>query len=451
MMRISEVAGLLGTECQGGDPLFARVVIDSRQVQPGDLYVALHGEHHDGHAFVAAARDAGAVAALVDHWVDDALPQVKALDTLLGLQSLAAAWRSRLSLPVVAVTGSNGKTTTKQLLASVFAARGPVLATQGNLNNHIGVPLTLLSLRAEHRTAVVEMGANHFGEIARLCELAKPDVGIVTLAGDAHLEGFGSRDGVARAKGELFQALDADHVAVINQDDVYAPLWAQMAARAARIGFGLSDRADVRAQDIELTAESSRFTLCTPHGNAPVQLPMPGRHNIMNALAAAACGIALSVDVEDIAAGLSRAQGAKGRLQWQPTPQGARVLDDTYNANPTSLRAALDLLGGLAGRRVLVLGAMGELGIDAEQLHREAGEYARGVGIDALYATGALARHAVQGFGRQGHFFDDVESLCAALAPTLDADTTVLVKGSRTSRMERVVGALTQQPHGSTH
>ena len=267
MMRLSELATAIGAEHRGDDAVVERVVTDSRSVTSGDLYVALQGERFDGHDFIAAAAAGGAVGALVSRWDDSALPQLKVADTLLGLQQAAQWWRRRFEAPVVGVTGSNGKTTTKQLLAAVLAARGPVLATRGNLNNHIGVPLTSLSRRAEHRTALIEMGANHAGEIARLAELAMPDIGIVTNAGDAHLEGFGSRDGVAQAKGEMFAALDGG-VAVINVDDPYAPLWRQLASRASVLGFGFSDLADVQALDAQIDGEGSRFTLRTPAGRA---------------------------------------------------------------------------------------------------------------------------------------------------------------------------------------
>ncbi|TJY65336.1 UDP-N-acetylmuramoyl-tripeptide--D-alanyl-D-alanine ligase [Sinimarinibacterium sp. CAU 1509] len=449
-MRLSELSAMIGGECRGEDVRFERVVIDSRVVAAGDLFVALRGEHHDGHGFVERALQAGAVAALVSDWVDASIPQLRVDDTLLGLQQMAAGWRQRFSMPVVAVTGSNGKTTTKQLLASVFAARGPVLATQGNLNNHIGVPLTLLALRESHRTAVIEMGANHAGEIAQLCELARPDVGVVTHAGDAHLEGFGSRDGVAKAKGEMFTALNGG-VAVINVDDVYAPLWRQMAQKASVLGFGLSDTADVQALDLHGDADATRFTLRTPSGKAAVHLPLPGRHNVMNALAAAACGVALAMDPTEIAEGLSRVEAARGRLNWHALAQGGRLLDDSYNANPTSLRAAMELLASLPGRRVLVLGAMAEVGADAVQRHYEAGQQARALGIDQLYAHGELARHAVQGFGDAGIYFESIDALIATLRTQLGSDTVVLVKGSRAAQMERVVAALTEQVYGDTH
>jgi len=451
MDRLAAVAEVLGATLVGDDAGFARVVTDSRQLQPGDLFVALHGEHFDGHEFVAAAAAQGAIGAIVARRVDCALPQVVVADTLSALQDYAAAWRRRFSLPVVAVTGSNGKTTTKQLLAAIFAARGPVLATRGNLNNHIGLPLTLLGLRAEHRTAVIEMGASAPGEIALLTRLTRPDVGVVTQAGDAHLEGFGSREGVASGKGELFAGLNGG-VAVINADDAYAGLWRQLARDASAISFGFGDHADVRALNLHPYPPESpvgtEFELRTPLGSASLRLPLPGRHNVANALAAAACGVALGMEPAEIARGIAAVDAPAGRLSWKTTPQGARLLDDTYNANPSSLRAGLELLAGMQGRRIAILGGMAELGPDAERLHAEAGRAARALGIERLYALGALAAVAAAAFGEGGAAFDSVEALAAAISPHLNRDTVLLVKGSRSARMERVVAALTGSSDG---
>lgn len=454
MQMLSDFARDLGVVLHGEDRAVTRVTTDSRALQAGDLFVALSGDRHDGHDYLAQAQAAGAAGALVFHEVDSTLPQLRVTDTLLGLQTIAAAWRARFKMPVVGVTGSNGKTTTKQLLTAVFAARGPVLATRGNLNNHIGVPLTLLELRAEHRTAVVEMGANHAGEIARLTELARPDVGVVTQAGDAHLEGFGSRDGVAQAKGELFAGLDGG-VAVINADDLYAPLWQQLARRASLIRFGLQDSADVQALHVQAEdageAPGMRFVLRTPNERAKVRLPLPGRHNVMNALAAAACAVALGMEAAEIAAGLEQVEPAGGRLNWKTTREGARLLDDSYNANPSSLRAGLELLAALPGQRWLVLGGMAELGGNAPQLHLEAGRAARQLGIDRLFALGPLAAEAARGFGEHAAAFEDVAALVTALQPQLNSQTTLLVKGSRSARMERVVEALTGTAAGGQH
>ena len=442
MEPLSAAGRRLNAPLQGGDAIYTRVVSDTRAVQPGDLFAALRGERFDAHDFVAEAAGKGAVGALVSRRVDAAIAQIVVPDTLIGLQQLAASWRADFDLPVIGVTGSNGKTTTKQLLAAVMAARGPVLATEGNLNNHIGVPLTLLKLRREHRTAVVEMGASAGGEIALLARLAKPTLGVVTQAGDAHLEGFGSREGVARGKGELFAGLATDGVAVVNADDAYAGFWTTLAGARRVLRFGFAAQADVRAEDLHSTAEGNRFTLITPTDRATVQLPLPGRHNIANALAAAAAGHALGLDAKTIAAGLEKVERPKGRVVVHRHGSGAKVIDDSYNANPTSLAAAMALLAQERGERVLVLGDMADLGPDAEALHARAGTEAKALGLDSLLALGPKAGKAASAFGRGGEAFDALEPLVAALKTRLREHVTVLVKGSRSARMERVVGAL---------
>lgn len=446
METLFAVAQRIGARLEGNNVGFSRVVTDTRQLTSGDLFVALKGENFDGHEFVAKAAESGAVGAIVSRHVDCALPQIVVEDTLVALQEYAASWRNDFSIPVVAVTGSNGKTTTKQMLSAIFVSRGPVLATQGNLNNHIGVPLTLLSLRREHCTAVIEMGANHHGEIALLTRLARPDIGVITQAGDAHLEGFGSREGVAQAKGELFAGLNGG-VAVINADDVYAPLWRELSKGSSALTFGFNEQADVRAQHATpVPAESptgTRFELRAPEGRQAVHLPLPGRHNVSNALGAAACAVALGMDLKDIAAGLARMDAPQGRLSWKTTPEGARLLDDSYNANPTSLQAGMELLASLSGERVLVLGGMAELGDNAAQMHHEAGVSAKSLRIDRLYTLGAMANEAARGFGAGAHAFEDFNQLADALRPHLNKNVTLLVKGSRSSRMERVVTALT--------
>ncbi|MBL6750160.1 MAG: UDP-N-acetylmuramoyl-tripeptide--D-alanyl-D-alanine ligase [Nevskia sp.] len=462
MERLSDAARRIGARLHGADAAFQRVGSDSRSLRRGDLFVALRGERFDGHDYVLRAASLGAAGALVSHVVEGGPPQLCVDDTLAGLQAYAASWRRDFELPLVAVTGSSGKTTTRQMIAAVCAARGPVLSSQGNLNNHIGVPLTLLGLRGAHRTAVIEMGANHAGEIARLCQIAVPDVAVVTQAGDAHLEGFGSREGVARAKGEMFAALGGRGVAVINRDDAYFELWRGLAGAAAVISFGLREGADVTARDIDLQARldggeagaASRFTLVTPHGEARVELPLPGRHNVANALAAAAAGLAVGLEPPAIAAGLGRVAAVSGRLNWCAARGGARLLDDSYNANPTSLRAALELLAGLPGQRWVVLGDMRELGADEAALHEDAGRAARALGLERLYTTGALARHAADGFGPHARHFDTQQALVEALQDDIaeaGAGVAVLVKGSRSSRMDRVVAALAGRAEQEAH
>ena len=451
MTSLRQAAEWIGADLHGADAHFDQVSTDTRTLAPGALFVALVGERFDGHGHLQAALDAGAVGALVaNHQPDVSLPQLVVGDSLIGLQQLAHAWRQQFSLPVIGVTGSNGKTTVKQMLAAVLGTQGSVLATEGNLNNHIGLPLTLLRLRAEHAYAVIEMGANHHGEIATLAAIAEPGIGIITQAGDAHLEGFGDRDGVARAKGELFQHLGEGELAAINADDAYADYWQHIAAPAAVLRFGFDASAQVRAEQVRVEAESSAFELLTPAGRASVLLPLPGKHNVSNALAAAAAATALGLDADSIAAGLASVRNVGGRLRWQTARLGARVLDDSYNANPTSLRAGLELLAGLPGRRWLVLGGMGELGPDTEALHAQAGKDARELGIDQLFTFGAQAAAAAGAFGVGAQRFDDLDELVSVVEAELDASVVVLVKGSRAARMERVVQALCADTTGGS-
>lgn len=441
MMRLSEAAGVLHGKLIGEDVAFHAVSTDSRTVQAGDLFVALRGERFDGHAYVAECLQRGAAAALVSQQVAGAGSQLVVADTRVALGQLAAYWRSQFAIPLVAVTGSNGKTTVKEMLAAILrAAAGgdaAVLATQGNLNNDIGLPMTLLKLREQHRYAVAEMGMNHAGEIAYLTRLGRPDVALVNNALPAHLEGLGSVEGVARAKGEIFQGLGAGGTAIINADDAYAPLWRELAAPHRIQTFGLEQTADVSA-DYRLNADGSEVTLKTPQGSARLHLPAAGLHNVRNALAATAAALAMGVTLVAVVNGLQQFSGAKGRLQRKSGLQGCTVIDDTYNANPASMRAAIDVLAACPGKRVLVLGDMGELGADAEQLHAEIGQYARAARLDGLLTLGEMSR------AYAGERYDTPEQLADALRPQLDNTTTVLVKGSRFMRMERVVALITE-------
>ncbi len=441
MMRLSEAAKALAVSWSGQDVSFSGCDTDSRALSPGALFAALRGERFDGHDFVEQAQARGAAAALVERPIDPALPSLIVPDTRQALGRLAAAWRRRFQLPVAAVTGSNGKTTVKEMLASILSGQGAVLATQGNLNNDIGLPLTLFRLGAEHRFAVLEMGANHVGEIAGLAAVAAPTVGVITQCAPAHLEGFGSVDAVARAKGELFEGLDASGTAVINADDDYADYWRGLAGSRRQLTFGLKAGADVSAV-CELGPERSRLDLRTPAGNALVHLALPGRHNVMNALAAAAVTIALDLPLDLIKAGLERMQPVGGRLQIRAGSGGGRIIDDTYNANPASLAAGLRVLRGFEGRRWLALGDMAELGEAAAAYHRDVAQLAREAGVERIYATGTLSRTAVEAFGPEGRHFDSQAALIEALRADLAGAVTVLVKGSRSSRMERVVMAL---------
>lgn len=437
---------------RGLDASFGRVTTDSRELRRGDLFVALRGERFDGHAFLPAVAAAGAAGAVVSRLMDGSFPQIVVADPLAAMQVFARNWRGDFHIPLVGVTGSVGKTTTRQLVAAVLAELGPVCATQGNLNNHIGVPLTLCRLRAEHRAAVIEMGASHAGEIALLAGIARPTIGIVTLAGDAHLEGFGSRDGVAHAKGEMFAALGADGTAVINADDFYAPLWRGLAGRARIIEFGLDRSAAVGAGDVRLDDAGSRFVLRIEldgeRDEAPVRLALPGRHNVRNALAAAAAGLAAGVSLEAVARRLADARPVAGRGVWMTAPGGARILDDSYNANPTSVRAGLEVLARRPGTRIALLGDMGELGPEGPALHEAVGRQARALGIDVLCTVGPLSRSTARGFGAGARHFDDMPEAIAALRLLLAPGVSLLVKASHSAHLERVVAALTEAGEG---
>ncbi len=445
MMLLSQAAQVLGGELIGPDKLFTSVSTDSRVIAAGGLFVALHGPNFNGAEFTASATQRGAVGSLLSRasYSGGATSGTILLvpDARLALGQLAAHWRARFQLRLVAITGSNGKTTVKEMLASVLrAATGnadAVLATQGNLNNDIGMPLTLLKLRAGHRYAVIEMGMNHSGEIDYLTRLARPDIAIINNASSAHLAGLGSVEAVARAKGEIFAGLGANGIAVINADDEHAPLWRALAG-VPIIDFALGRSAAVQVrwqpQDFGATLQIS-----TPAGDFAAQLQVPGVHNVRNALAATAAAVALGIALPQIAAGLEKFSGVAGRLQRKSARCGATLLDDTYTANPASLQSALEVLAQASGEKILVLGDMGELGDDAARLHREIGAAARQIGINKLLALGELSIHAVQGYGAGAQHYAEIDSLLAALDKQLTADVTVLVKGSRFMRMERVV------------
>ncbi|MFO1436267.1 MAG: UDP-N-acetylmuramoyl-tripeptide--D-alanyl-D-alanine ligase [Gammaproteobacteria bacterium] len=448
-MRLSDASIPLQAELHGGDVPFVGVSTDTRTIRAGQLFVALRGPNFDAHEFVGAAADAGAVAAVVESEPKAAIPFLRVSDTRAAMGTLASAWRQEFSLPLVAVTGSNGKTTVKEMVAAILAQCGTVLSTKGNLNNDVGVPLTLFNLGAEHRFAVIEMGANHPGEITRLCEIAKPTIAVITLCAPAHLEGFGSIEGVARAKGEIVTGLPADGVAVLNAEDPYLDLWRKLAGNRRVITFGVSASADFNARLHGAGApERNRFTLVAPSGEVEIELALLGRHNVMNALAAAACAYAAGADLNAIRAGLAVMHAVKGRLVTKMGVHGARLIDDTYNANPASLRAAIDVLVKYPGQHWLVLGDMGELGTDAQALHHEAGAEAKALGVQRLFAIGSLSRATVAAFGNGGEHFTDMDALVSRLRDELAHHSaervTVLVKGSRAMQLERVVEAIVE-------
>ena len=442
MMMLSQAANATQGSLVGADVLFTEVSKDTRSITKGALYVALKGENFDGHAFLNAASDAGAVAALVSDEQSSDLPQLRVDDTRRALGELAASWREQFQGSVIGVTGSNGKTTVKEMCRCILAKKfgeEKVLSTQGNLNNDIGLPMTLLGLRENHEFAVIEMGANHVGEIDYLTKITMPDVAVVTNAGAAHIEGFGSVENVAHAKAEIINGLTQQGVAVINADDSYCDYWKNKNNDKQVVTFSaLVTSADVVAQDINGTS----FSLKSTQGEARITLQVPGFHNIMNALAAAAATLAVGVDIDDVAVALEGYTGIKGRLQFSQTIKGARVIDDTYNANPYSLKAATEVLVSAGEESWLVLGDMGELGEEAEALHREAGVSAKKIGVKRLFATGEYSRYAVDGFGEGAEFFVDKKTLALKVYKEMSERVVVLVKGSRNMKMEDVVSML---------
>lgn len=444
--RLVQLAQAAGGVLHGADAGFGAVGIDSRKLAAGDVFVALPGAHTDGHEWLTAAAAAGAAAAVVVHRADLPLAQIVVDDAAAALTAAARRWRADWRGPLVGVAGSNGKTTVKEMIAAILSQCGTCLATRGNLNNHLGVPLTLLRLEPQHHSAVIEMGANRAGDVAALAALAQPLIGVVTNAGAEHLEGFGSLEGAACAEGELVATLAPAGTAVIPADDPYALLWRSMSA--ARVSsFGLGADADFRATQCRYDVDDvrgfvSRFVLVTPQGEVAVELALAGVHNVVNATAAAAAASAAGASLAQIAAGLAAMRAVGGRLQFRAAVHGAWLIDDSYNANPSSLQAALDVLAQLPGRRWLVLGDMGELGEFAPQAHRDAGQLARVRGVERLFAFGELAALAADTFGAGAERYRDPAALVHALAPQLAADVRVLVKGSRVNRLERVVDAL---------
>lgn len=445
---LTSLARLLSATLVGPDPGFVGVSTDSRSLRARELFVALRGPNFDGHEFVPLAAARGAAAALVERPLDAALPRLHVADSLAALGAMAADWRSRFTLPVIAVTGSFGKTTVKEMIAAITATRGEVLATRGNLNNEIGLPLTLFGLDERHRAAVLEMGASHAGEIARLVAIGRPSVGIVTAAGPVHLEGFGSLEGVARAKGEMFAGLPDDGTAIINADDPFAPLWRELAGARRCVSFGLGSAADFRAEQVRQSLDAAgpllELRLVTPDGAVDARLALPGRHNAVNALAAAAATWAAGWSLDEIVAGLARVSGVKGRMSLRKARSGALIIDDTYNANPTALRAAIDYATALPGETWLVLGDMRELGEASPELHAAAGAYARERGVARLLTIGRESAAAAAAFG-DGEHFEDADALAATLAAELPAEVNLLVKGSRSMRLETVIERLVEE------
>ncbi len=443
-MKLAAVATIVSGKFEGADVEFTGVSIDTRTLKKGNLYVAIPGPTHDGHDYISDAMSKGAAGVLVSQKTSDDVPHIQVKNTLKAMGALASYERDQYHGTVIALTGSCGKTTTKMLAHSILSLRSPTLATEGTLNNHYGVPLTLLRIKPEHHFSVIEMGANHAGEIAQLTHMAKPNVALITNVAPVHVEGFGSVDGFACAKGEIFQGLAEGGIAIINEDDAYADFWKKRLTSYNVLTFGLSKKADVRATDVRIDENGCpRFELWTPAGVAPVHLKLLGEHNVMNALAAAAIAHTQGIAPEMIQEGLENATAVTKRLVSKPGIKGSHVIDDTYNANPQSMLAAMQVLSHTTGPKIMVMGDMLELGPEADQYHRELGERAAKSGIDSIYCYGDLTKHTVKAFNGSAYHYDSHNDLIDHIKKSITPGTTVLVKGSKGMTMWKVSEALT--------
>ena len=440
-LYLAEIADCLDLNTPG-DRLITNVSIDTREIKAGGLFVALSGTRVDGYDFIPDAVANGAEAILCTRsYPNITVPQLIYPDLEKALGLIATAYREKLACRVVAITGSNGKTTVKEMLASILSEVAPTFATPGNKNNHLGVPLSVLQVKDTHQYAVFELGANHAGEILHTVRMVKPHVALINNIGTAHIEGFGSMDGIARAKGEIYEGLLPEGTAIINADDAYAAFWDDLLQNKKVLRFSSADKkADVLASKIHPNQFGAMsFNLKTPNSSCTVQLVVQGKHHVQNALAAATCACALGVSLDKIATGLSKFEGVSGRLMPKVSVEGAVILDDTYNANLNSVLAGIDVLAAHAGKRILVLGDMGELGEHMNAHHAAVGDAAKNAGIEGLLTCGTASLAATHAFGKAGRHFDTQAALLQALKPALDAETTVLVKGSRRSAMEKVV------------
>ncbi|VAW99186.1 UDP-N-acetylmuramoyl-tripeptide--D-alanyl-D-alanine ligase [hydrothermal vent metagenome] len=440
-MRLSEIASSIKSTSNAHELCLQGLSIDSRTTNPGDLFVAITGDNFNGHDFIDNAISKGALAAVTEKNLKLDIPTLTVDDSRQALADIAYHWRKEFSYPLVAITGSNGKTTVKEMISSIFSQQGNVLATLGNLNNEIGVPLTLLQLTSEYKYAVVEMGANHIGEIDVLSKTAVPDVAVITNVAEAHLGGFGSIDNIAEAKSEIFSGLSENGVAVLNANDNYFPYWKQKCG-VKNISFGVNNEdADVYALVNKVSLDNI-IRIQTPLGSFDVKLQLLGLHNISNALAATAAAISCDIPLYSISKGLEKVQAISGRLEIKSGVYGCRIIDDTYNANPTSLKAAVNVLKGFPGKHFCALGDMGELGSNAVALHGESGELLKKAGIDKLFTIGELASEASKKFGKNALNFAEFDSMSTSIRDEIDCDSTLLIKGSRSMHMEKLVNKL---------
>lgn len=436
----------------GEDIIIDRVNTDTRTIQKGALFIALIGPNFNAHEFIQRAEELGAAALLVSKPVKTSLPYIYVEDTTVALGELGAAVKAEVAPKTVGITGSSGKTTVKEMVAAILEQRGKVLATKGNFNNEIGVPLTLLELQREHEFAVVEMGANHLGEIDYTASLAKADVATIVNASAAHLEGFGSLFGVARAKSEIYASLADEGLAVLNLDSQFYEYWAGKLDSDNAITFSTEKTADYHATDVVLGIDGcAQFDMNTPQGKTNILLSLPGVHNVSNSLVAAALSMAVGASLENVKTGLQHLTQVKGRLNVKQLSNQVRVLDDTYNANVASVNAAIDVLSSFSGYSVIILGDMGELGEKARYYHEKVGEYALQKGVSSFYSLGVLSQSASDVFCKQGKHFSDLTELVEELSNELAGehqDISILIKGSRSARMERVVAAIERSPVG---
>lgn len=440
--KLSQIADAIDAQLVGGDAVVSQVYTDSRVCREEGLFVALKGPHFDAHDFIQQVAEQGAKAVVVEQRSSVNIPQLIVKDTRLALGNIARFNRQRLDAKFIAITGSSGKTTVKEMVASILQNIGSTFSTRGNFNNEIGAPLTILEMNAEHDFGVIELGANHAGEIDYTASIVQPHVAMINNVAASHLEGFGDLQGVARAKGEIYSQLEENGIAIVNSDDDFAGFWHKHINNKT-LTFGIEKEAMVKAEQVELDENHcAKFYVCYAGNRQLVQLSLAGKHNVYNALAAASCAIAIGIDLADVATGLAQTPIVSGRLMTEELDNGCRVIDDTYNANMDSMKAAIELLGGYDKERILVIGDMAELGEFGRQCHEDVGEIARREKIDKLYSCGVLTQFSHIAFKGAGKHFTNQNDLIKQLKQEAKANTTILVKGSRSAHMEKVVQAL---------
>ncbi|MDO8953986.1 MAG: UDP-N-acetylmuramoyl-tripeptide--D-alanyl-D-alanine ligase [Gammaproteobacteria bacterium] len=444
MMTLAQLSKAIGAHYFGVDMPLPSVSIDSRTLKAGDLFIAVKGENMDGHAYAEKAVKAGAAAIMTDHRLDLGVPEIVVKDTLLGLGALAHAWRKQFTIPIVGLTGSYGKTGTKEMIAAILSQKAPTLSTHGNYNNAYGVPLTLLGLRPEHKFAVIEMGTNSKGEIAYVTKIAEPTLCLITNIGACHLEGLGSLEGVSNEKSDIFLGLPSNGIAVVNSDEPFVESWSLKIDKRHRVSYGLNHKADVMAEHVHFGPEGATFDLITPIGKQSIAVPLLGEHVVYNALAAATAALAAGADIQHVAKGLSLVSPVKGRFKPHTLPDGTILIDDTYNASFDAVENAIKTLSHFTGKKIFVMSNMRELGQYAAEYHSKMGHLVKDSAIDLFFLFGEkhLIDHTLEACGEKARYFASKAELCAALIPECGPNTMVLVKGSRSNTMEDIVNTL---------